>query len=181
MRNQEIILLLKNSNGIESERILNQFRPLILYIISPILGDERDKEECLSDVYLTVWNKIEQYDPEKSNFTTWLTVIARNTALNYSRKANKIRTNEGELDEKLVSKEGNPEKELIEKENSELLKKAIGSLSKSDRILFYRKYYYSQPISQIASETGMTERAVEGKLYRIKKKLRKLLGGVWYE
>ena len=101
--------------------------------------------------------------------------------MNYTRKTNKIRSNEGELDENLVSKEGNPEAELIKKEDSELLKKAINSLSKSDKVLFYRKYYYSQPISQIASETGITERAVEGRLYRIKKKLRKQLGGVWYE
>ena len=37
--------------------------------------------------------------------------------------------------------------------------------------------YYLQSTAQIASELGMTERAVEGKLYRLKKKLRKMLGG----
>ncbi|MBE6747489.1 MAG: sigma-70 family RNA polymerase sigma factor [Ruminococcaceae bacterium] len=181
MQNQKIKAMLKNCRDDEFADIISQFRPLITYIISPILSDTRDKEECISDIYLTVWKKIDQYDPNKSNFTTWLTVIAKNTALNYTRKTNKIRSNEGELDENLVSKEGNPEAELINKENSELLKKAIDSLSKSDKVLFYRKYYYSQPISQIASETGITERAVEGRLYRIKKKLRKQLGGVWYE
>ena len=181
MQNQKIKAMLKNCRDDEFADIISQFSPLITYIISPILSDTRDKEECISDIYLTVWKKIDQYDPNKSNFTTWLTVIAKNTALNYTRKTNKIRSNEGELDENLVSKEGNPEAELIKKEDSELLKKAINSLSKSDKVLFYRKYYYSQPISQIASETGITERAVEGRLYRIKKKLRKQLGGVWYE
>ena len=34
-----------------------------------------------------------------------------------------------------------------------------------------------QPTAQIAAELGMTERAVEGKLYRLKKQLRKMLGG----
>ncbi|WP_417176253.1 sigma factor-like helix-turn-helix DNA-binding protein [Anaerotignum sp.] len=34
-----------------------------------------------------------------------------------------------------------------------------------------------QSTAQIARELGMTERAVEGKLYRLKKKLRNLLGG----
>ena len=41
----------------------------------------------------------------------------------------------------------------------------------------YRRYYYQQSIMQIASELSMTERAVEGKLYRIRKKLRDLIGG----
>lgn len=44
-------------------------------------------------------------------------------------------------------------------------------------VAFYRKYYYLQSTAQIARELGMTERAVEGKLYRLKKKLRNLLGG----
>jgi len=48
-------------------------------------------------------------------------------------------------------------------------------------MLFYRKYYYLQPTAQIASEMGMTERAVEGKLYRLKKQLRKMLGGEVHE
>lgn len=48
-------------------------------------------------------------------------------------------------------------------------------------MLFYRKYYYLQSIAQIASELGMTERAVEGKLYRLKKQLRKMLGGEVHE
>ena len=48
-------------------------------------------------------------------------------------------------------------------------------------MLFYRKYYYLQPTAQIASELGMAERAVEGKLYRLKKQLRKMLGGEVHE
>lgn len=34
-----------------------------------------------------------------------------------------------------------------------------------------------QSTAQIAAELGMTERAVEGKLYRLKKGLREQLGG----
>ena len=43
--------------------------------------------------------------------------------------------------------------------------------------MFYRKYYYLQSTAQIASELGMTVRAVEGRLYRLKKQLRRMLGG----
>ena len=46
-----------------------------------------------------------------------------------------------------------------------------------ERLLFYRKYYYLQTTARIAAELGMTERAVEGKLYRLKRRLRKMLGG----
>ena len=39
-------------------------------------------------------------------------------------------------------------------------------------------YYYYQPTAQIAAELGLTVRAVEGKLYRIRKHLQSELGGV---
>ena len=54
---------------------------------------------------------------------------------------------------------------------------ALRRLPPKDRMLFYRKYYYLQPTAQIAAELGLTERAVEGRLYRLKKQLRKMLGG----
>ena len=55
------------------------------------------------------------------------------------------------------------------------------ALSQSELTLFYRKYYYLQSTAQIAAEMGMSERAVEGRLYRIKNKLRKRLGGELYD
>lgn len=55
--------------------------------------------------------------------------------------------------------------------------RALSSLSRRDYLLFYRKYYYLQSTAQIAAELGVTERAVEGRLYRLRKKLQHLLGG----
>ena len=50
-------------------------------------------------------------------------------------------------------------------------------LSVYERELFYRKYYYCQSTAQIAAELGITERAAEGRLYRLRQRLRNLLGG----
>ena len=57
---------------------------------------------------------------------------------------------------------------------------AVERLGRRDRELFLRKYYYYQPIAQIAAESGLTVRAVEGKLYRIRKHLQSELGGVFH-
>ena len=74
-----------------------------------------------------------------------------------------------------------PEELIIQKELQSALNYALRQLSPKDRMLFYRKYYYLQSTAQIASELGMTERSVEGKLYRLKKQLRKMLGGEVHE
>ena len=69
---------------------------------------------------------------------------------------------------------------IVKKEREDAVREALGRLPVQDRALFYRKYYYLQSTAQIASELGMTERAAEGRLYRIRKKLRECLGGEGY-
>lgn len=176
MDEKRIAELLKNRDPKGLEELRLYYGPLIRYVISPIVREERDREECLADTAQKIWDRIDLFDPDKGSFKSWVTVIARNTALNTARR-NKGRELEEELGENIVSPEPTPEEEVIRKENARELKAAISKLSFKDRALFYRKYYYLQPVSQIAAELSMTERAVEGKLYRLRKRLREYLGG----
>ena len=169
----ERLLLEKNEQGMDA--LLLHYGPLMRYIIAPILQNPQDREDCLSEVSMRVWEKIGQFDGEKGSFRAWLTAITRNTALNHARKASG--SSAEELSESTPSPELSPEETLLKKERQEALKTALNRLSYKDRLLFYRKYYYRQSTAQIAAELGMTERAVEGKLYRLKKQLRKSLGG----
>lgn len=125
---------------------------------------------------MRVWSRIAQFDPARGSWNAWLTAVTRNTALNYQRSAARhggTRT----LPEDAPSPEASPEEALIQGERRAALHDALGRLSPGDRALFYRKYYYLQSTAQIASELGMTARAVEGRLYRLKKQLRRMLGG----
>ena len=61
------------------------------------------------------------------------------------------------------------------------LRAAIAGLPVYERELFYRKYYYCQSTAQMAAELGLTERAVEGRLYRLRQTLRQQLGGDLYD
>ena len=167
--------LRKKEHGAMAE-LLRRHGPLMRYIVAPILLDEREREECISDVAMRVWDKIEQYEPEKGNWLGWLTAITRNTALNRARQNQKEGVHRP-LKENLTDSRNQPEEQALRQERAAALKRALTQLSFSERALFYRKYYYLQSTAQIAAELGMTERAVEGKLYRIKKQLRERLGG----
>ena len=155
------------------EALLRKYSPLMRYIITPILADPRDREECLADAAMRAWNSLDTYDPSKGSFTTWLTVLTRNAALNRARG---IRPTEP-IPENLEAPDADPETQIIKKENREELIRALNTLPHRDMALFFRKYYYRQSTAQIAAETGLSLRAVEGRLYRIKKHLKKLLGG----
>ena len=176
LRETEIIkmLLKRDEKGLES--LLIYYGPLIKYIIAPILHNAQDREECLSEVTMRVWEKIDRFDREKGSFKAWLTSIARYAAINRTRNI-PDHTSVDELSENTPSFELTPEEAVIRQDRKNAVVRALQRISPEERILFYRKYYYLQPTSPIASELGMTERAVEGKLYRLKKRLRKILGG----
>lgn len=158
------------------------YTPLLRYIIAPILPDERDREECLADAVHRAWERIGQFDRASGSFAGWLSVLARNTALNYLRSQNR-RPQWESLDshEQLADPAPTPEQALLHKERLEAVGRAIGKLSDGERALFYRKYYYYQSTTQMAAELGLTERAVEGRLYRIRKRLQTELEGERHE
>lgn len=175
MAAQNVIDLLKNRDENGAEELLRHFGPLLRYVIAPFLSDPRDREEVLQDCVLKVWQEIDRFDPEKGSWTSWLTAVARNAAL--SRARAEKRREAGELSEDEADSGPTPEEELVRNERREALMSALNSLSSRDRVLFYRKYYYRQSTAQIAAELGMSERAVEGRLYRIRQKLKELLKG----
>ena len=143
----------------------------IRYIIRPFLPDAREQEECLQDVAMTLWRKAGEYDSTKASFAAWLTVICRNAALNRARRHKA----EVPLDETLTVPSA--EEEVLRRERQRRLYAAVGQLQGEERQLFFRKYYYGQSTAQIAGELGLTERGVEGRLYRLRSKLRRLMGG----
>lgn len=180
MKETDLIDALKKRDQSVISVFLQEYTPLIRYIIAPILQDKEEQEECISEVAMRVWEKNDQYDIARGNWTGWLTAIARNAALNRVRKIKPTESID-DIHKELTSSEPTPEELMLQKERQQILYQAIDELSAQDRTLFYRKYYYLQPTAQIASEFGMSERAVEGRLYRIKKRLRKILGGVQFE
>lgn len=180
MQEKELIALLKKRDEKGIKELLLHYGPLMRYIIAPILLNPQDREDCLSEITMRIWEKIDTFDENRGKWNSWLTALTRNTALNKARDDKKHHSNT-EVGEEIPTKELTPEEYVLRIERMALLKKALSELEKKEQQLFYRKYYYMQSTKQIASEMGMTERAVEGKLYRLRQKLKNKLGGEVYE
>ena len=176
VQEQEMIAQLLQQDERGMEALLLHYGPLMRYIIAPILPDPQDREECLSEVSMRVWSRIAQFDPARGSWNAWLTAVTRNTARNYQRSA-QHHSGTRSIPAGTPAPDASPEEAILQAERSAAMHNALGRLSPGDRALFYRKYYYLQSTAQIASELDMTARAVEGRLYRLKKRLRTMLGG----
>ena len=167
--------LLQQGDEEALERLLTHYDGMLQYITAGILEDPQDREDCLAQVRLKLWESREQYDPVRSSPATWLTALCRNAA--FDRLRQRRRQGTEELSNSHPDPAPGPEEQLLQKERVQALKRALNALSARDRNLVYRKYYYLQSTARMAAELGLTERAVEGKLYRIRRKLQKQLGG----
>ena len=159
------------------DRLLERYGPMMAYVVEGILSDPHEAEECLARVRAKLWEKAASFDGERAGLATWLTAVCRNAAYDRLRALERQTRHSGELSPETPDPALGPEEELLRRERVQALEKALSTLSQADSRLFYRKYYYLQSTARMAAELSTTERAVEGRLYRIRKKLQKQLGG----
>ena len=174
MNEHEIVQLILARDGQGAQEFLRSYGALVRYVAEPILEDPGACEDCLQEVVHRVWERIESFSEERGSFKAWITAITRNQALNMKRSQRQAQSYE-ELDTELADPGPGPEETAVKNAAITALKAAVDSLPREEKLLIYRRFFYNQSIAQIAAETGLSERAAEGRIYRIKAKLSEML------
>lgn len=155
-----------------------KYGKLCLHIANNILGNNQDAEECVNDGYLGAWNTI---PPQKPNpLQAYICKIVRNIAITryHANTAQKRNSHYDvaleELEYCLFSQE-TAESRLEAKELSHLLNRFLASLDQRSRVMFVRRYWYSDSVNDIAEAFYMRPNSVSVQLSRIRSKLRKFI------
>lgn len=75
---------LQNGNHEAFEIIYDKYHKLVFYIINHITNDKEASKELVQDTFLKVWNNAKSFKIN-TNFKSWLSTIAKNTAIDYKR------------------------------------------------------------------------------------------------
>ena len=175
MEDQQIIGLLFQRSETAIFALQQKFGGLCRSIISNILPDSRDVEECTNDTYLRVWNSIPPQYPARLD--SYLSRIARNVALDRhdyntaSMRSTGLTLAFEELALYLPSR-GDDTDAL---EFRVFLNRFLRSLPKTARVMFIRRYWYGESIAQIAGAVGCSEEKVKSALFRTRNKLREAM------
>ena len=78
--------LQKNKDQRVFKKIYELSNVQLFGVIMRILKKRELSEDCLQEVYIKIWNKVETYEHGKASVMTWMSTIARNHALDYIRK-----------------------------------------------------------------------------------------------
>lgn len=76
---------LANGESAALEQIYNATRVKLFGICYRILGDTKEAEDALQDVYVNLWQRADRYDPERASPISWLATFARNRAIDRLR------------------------------------------------------------------------------------------------
>lgn len=111
-------LLFKQRTGETFAYFYEKFYPRLVYNINGITQDEYLAEDVATEAFIKAFEKIDQYEKGKAQFSTWLFTIARHLALQEIKQGKKTMSMDTELDE-----EGTTMKDFIqeEKNNDEFL------------------------------------------------------------
>ena len=175
MEDLQIIGLLFQRSETAISALQQKFGGLCRSIISNILPDSRDVEECTSDTYLRIWNSIPPQHPARLD--SYIARIARNVALDrYDYNTASMRHTGLTLAyEELAFMLPSREEETDAVEFRSFINRFLRGLPKISRMMFIRRYWYGESIAQVAEAFECTEEKVKSTLFRIRNKLRQAM------
>ncbi len=139
-----------------------------------MLRTEEIAEEVLQDVFLKIWDKIDQYDASKGKLFTWMIQIARNLAIDKSRSKETSKSKKTDDIDFLVGTIDRQEN--IEMEVDAIgLKEVLQKLPTEQQFVVSQLYLKGYTQSEVAEEFDIPLGTVKTRLRLAMNELRSLL------
>jgi len=145
------------------------FQRLLRYLLVVTGGRQEAAREALQLTLLRVVRHVRKFNSEEA-FWNWLTVLARSAVVDEARKRHRYvaflerlflrRQIEAAMDRDADAR------------MQELLAANLDLLPLDERELIQRKYFARASVKEIAADAGVTEKAIESQLVRIRRKLK---------
>ena len=145
------------------------FQRLLRYLLVVTGGREEAARDALQIALLRVVRHIRRFESEDT-FWSWLTVLARSAVVDEERKRHRYLA----FLDRLFRREQIEAATNVEADTrlQELLTANLDTLPWDERELIRRKYFARESVKEIAADTGVTEKAIESQLVRIRRKLK---------
>lgn len=159
--------------------VKEKYGGLLLGVSKRLLRSSSDAEECLNDTLLALWNTVPQNIPD--SLRAYSLRLMRNISLNRLQYdlAEKRSRNLGiplsELETALP--DGDALSALDRVDFSILLDGFLRQLNQEARVIFTRRYFFFDSISDIARDLKVSESKVKSSLHRTRARFKRYLSG----
>lgn len=83
---KELILKVAEKESKALEELYDRYSPVLFTMINKIVKDRTATGEILSDIFVIIWQKINQFKSEAENVYTWMINLARNKAIDFIKR-----------------------------------------------------------------------------------------------
>ena len=154
--------------------LIQVYYPFVYAIVIGIVNNPQDAEEVVQDTFLNAYRGLAQYQ-EMAKFKNWLAEIARNRARSWLRKQRIDTVSIDEVSEHTLGTQDLPDEQLIRREQRELIRRAMGTLSEKDRDIARAYYLDGASYDELTRAHGLSYKAIAFRLSRAKRQLSKRL------
>jgi RNA polymerase sigma-70 factor (ECF subfamily) len=144
---------------------------LLRYLLVVAAGDEDAAGEALQGTLMRVVRYAKVFQNEQV-FWSWLTVLARSAYSDQTRKHRRYLAFLDLFSRRSRVETAEPGNVDSDTELLELLEAGLAGLASEERDLIKRKYYGGQGVRDIALDLEVSEKAIESRLVRIRRRLK---------
>jgi RNA polymerase sigma-70 factor (ECF subfamily) len=144
---------------------------LTRYVLVVTGGHEATASEIVQTAFLRALRHLRPL-PDEPALWAWLARAARTAAADAHRRSRRYSALLGRV-ATLFSRADHSAPEDTESIWLRALEKALAELSDDARALIEARYFERRPLAQVAAEQSSTDRAIEGRLARVRDKLRR--------
>jgi len=160
--------------------LYNRYRILVFSIAKNILKDVAEAEEVVQITFLDTYRAINQFDPVRGTFQSFLMTRAYTRSINHRKKLTCHHFYDAlplfdETDKEKKEPDINSALRLLPKETKRLVDEALTSLPPACRTVIELTYFGGYTAEEISKKTGITAVNVRNYLYRSLKKIKPLL------
>lgn len=163
--------LFKERTGDDFVVLYTKYYPKLVYFTNKICNDQFKAEDIATDSFMTAFDKIDKYNKEKSQFSTWLFTIAKNIALQELKVDKKTISLDVEYDG-----EGTTMKDFLKTDDCEMnmndiydmkadiMKKHINSLKKPYKEVIEMRELQKMSYKEIAEKLNLNLSSLKSRI-----------------
>lgn len=166
------------------DQLYERYQAVVYHLALKILGNRETAEEVVLEVFWQVWREAERYDARRGSVGAWLATVARSRAIDALRARRGSPLTEEDSTERLATTDpsDNPEEQTTLAQRAALVRAALEDLSADQRaaleLSFFSGLSHIEIAERLNEPLGTVKTRIRMALFKLRERLRPLLGGV---
>ncbi|MBQ9205241.1 MAG: sigma-70 family RNA polymerase sigma factor [Treponema sp.] len=171
-RDSSLIKSTLSGNNSSFSKLISYYKKKVKSLGMSFFKNEADADDFTQEVFIKAYTNLSKFRGD-SSFSTWLTSIAYNTAINAKNRRKEYLpiSDEDALEDSGVT----PEKNHIRKITALAVREAVKDLPENYAVCIELYFFYDNSHAEISEITGLPINTIKSHIFRAKKILREKL------